>query len=33
MTEPDENKENTTPGGLHINEKGELEVDILVEAK
>ena len=33
VTEPDENKENTTPGGLHINEKGELEVDILVEAK
>ncbi len=33
ITEPDENKENTTPGGLHINRKGELEADVLAHAK
>jgi len=28
VTEPDDNKENTTPGGLHIDKDGDLEVDI-----
>lgn len=27
VKEPDDNKENTTPGGLHIDKDGELDVD------
>ncbi len=33
VKEPDENKENTTPGGLHVSKNGELEIDAFAAVK
>ncbi len=33
VKEPDENKENTTPGGLHIDKNGKLDMEAVTAAK